>query len=253
MQIYLNNIVNRLKNFSDSLNRKEILIDQPWVLITGDAGNQKYIFKRNGEVIYTIEGSAHIGKWEYLHTARALLIDKGQEKILLKETFVDPGVIILHLDGHIQDKIVLMNERISPDLNLERYIDTLYTKHLNIKRLRLKGGNFLEYSYQNDFSIYGIPLILDGKTAPDNSYELEDNRIVIVNNGIVEQVLAWFAYDFAEEKVFIRHSVITGSLPKVGNQVYGQKSGNSISGTYRIQLFHKLHVNNGRITRITIF
>jgi hypothetical protein len=45
---YFLNILPRLKELSSSLDKKEIFIDQPWVLIDDNFKKHQYIFKRDG-------------------------------------------------------------------------------------------------------------------------------------------------------------------------------------------------------------
>ena len=72
MKLYLNNLLSRLKQYSENLDRKEIFIEIPWVIVDDNQNQQKYIFKRNGDLI----------KWEYLSAARSLLIDQQFFKFL---------------------------------------------------------------------------------------------------------------------------------------------------------------------------
>ena len=66
MNHYINNILPRLKEFSESLDRKEVFIDHPWVIVDDNLNQEKYIFKRNGDLIMSLNGQVTIGKWEYL-------------------------------------------------------------------------------------------------------------------------------------------------------------------------------------------
>ena len=116
MKQYLNNLLPRIKQFSESLDKKESFIDTPWVIVDEDLNQQKYIFKRNGELIMSLNGQVSIGKWEYLSVAKSLLIDRNQDKILLNQFFVDPAVMVLSLDGRKEDYLILANEILVPDL-----------------------------------------------------------------------------------------------------------------------------------------
>ena len=70
MQLYLSNLIKRLKEFSQTLDKKEIFIEAPWVIIDEKQNQQKYIFKRNGDLIISLNGEVTDGKWEYLPTAK---------------------------------------------------------------------------------------------------------------------------------------------------------------------------------------
>ena len=97
MKVYLNHLVKGLKKFSKSLDKKLILLDKPWALIDSDLEIQKLIFKKNKELIMSKDGQVVIGSWDYLTEAKSLLIDRGMDKILLNEEFIDEGVMILKI------------------------------------------------------------------------------------------------------------------------------------------------------------
>ena len=89
MKEYISNIIPRLKDLSLTLDRKENFIEKPWVWLDEDNNQQKFIFKRNGELIMSLNGQAAIGKWEYISSAKSLLIDRIQDKILLNQDFIN--------------------------------------------------------------------------------------------------------------------------------------------------------------------
>ncbi len=89
MKIYLQELVNRLSQFSEKLDNTTLFIDKPWVLIDTNSDYHKYIFKRNGELIMSLNGQAKVGRWEYLASAKSILIDRIKDKILLNQSFFD--------------------------------------------------------------------------------------------------------------------------------------------------------------------
>ena len=46
MKNYLSNILPRLKQYSHDLDRKEVFIEVPWVIIDEQLNQQKYIFSQ---------------------------------------------------------------------------------------------------------------------------------------------------------------------------------------------------------------
>ena len=83
MKTYLQEIVNRLSQFSEKLDNATLFIDKPWVLIDTESNYHKYIFKRNGQLIMSLNGQVQLGKWEYLTVAKSILIDRIKDKVLL--------------------------------------------------------------------------------------------------------------------------------------------------------------------------
>ena len=99
----------------------EIFVEKPWVIIDENQNIQKYIFKRNGELIMSLNGQVTVGRWEYLSSAKSLLIDRVQDKMLLNQNFIDPAVMILKKDNLYDDSLILANEILLPDLNVMNY------------------------------------------------------------------------------------------------------------------------------------
>ena len=126
MKQYVLNLIPRLKEFSASLDKNELFVEMPWVLVDDELNQQKYIFKRDGELIMSLNGQVTIGKWEYLSAAKSLLIDRVQDKILLNQSYIDPGVMVLKKDGLTDGYIFLANELVISDLNVAHYLRNLY-------------------------------------------------------------------------------------------------------------------------------
>lgn len=81
---YLSNLLPRLRQYSETLDKKEILIDQPWVLIDKGLNKQQYIFERSGRLLVSVNGETEIGKWEYIPAVKSLLIHMSDNHLMLK-------------------------------------------------------------------------------------------------------------------------------------------------------------------------
>jgi hypothetical protein len=150
---YINNIIPRLKQFSQDLDKMEVFTDVPWVMIDENLNQQKYIFKRNGDFIMSLNGQVTIGRWEYLSKAKSLLIDRIQDKILLNQNFIDPAVMVLKKDGTQNEHFVLANEMIIPNLDIKGYLKKIYYEKYNIKVKKIITGEFLEIYYNNSYAL----------------------------------------------------------------------------------------------------
>jgi len=111
MKQYINNLIPRLVEFSSGLNKKENFIEKQWVLIDDNLNKETYIFRRNGDMIMSLNGVVSDGKWEYIAAAESLLIDRIKDKILLNQYFIDPALMILKKDGFKDDKFILLNAK----------------------------------------------------------------------------------------------------------------------------------------------
>src|SRR6266542_5093632 len=189
MKLYINNLIPRLQKFSETLDKKEIFVDIPWVIIDSNFNQQKYIFKRNGEFVMSLNGQVSIGKWEYLSAARSLLIDRIQDQILLNQNFIDPAVMILKRDGLKDENLILINEILIPDLNVTDYLKKLYYRKSNIAATRLKNGEFLEVKNYNGY-LSNAQVTIEGDPVPDGTFDLEEEgKKVVIKDSIVTTVL----------------------------------------------------------------
>ncbi|MGI6677873.1 MAG: hypothetical protein ACOX2Q_02000 [Dehalobacterium sp.] len=95
MNEILNYFVKSLAAKSLTLKKKSVLIEKPWTLVDNDGEIQKLIFRRDKGLILSKNGKVTEGAWDYYPEARALLIDRSTDKLLLKEQFIDDNVLIL--------------------------------------------------------------------------------------------------------------------------------------------------------------
>lgn len=244
MKQYLNNLLPRIKQFSESLDKKESFIDTPWVIVDEDLNQQKYIFRRNGELIMSLNGQVSIGKWEYLSTAKSLLIDRNQDKILLNQFFVDPAVMVLSLDGRKEDYLILANEILVPDLDVTGYLKRLFYQKNNIATRRLKTGELLEL---NSFggAVSGAEVTIEGQPVEDGFIELEESvkRYVIKDSKIIK-VLVMEKFNTNKGEIVVEMK--DGDVPSNGDFVF-QNNDVAPDGKYRLGFMWNIVVKNGRV------
>lgn len=197
MNDILKYFTNRLSNDTMSLKNKGILIEKPWALID-DAGEiQKLIFKKDKGLILSKNGIVSEGKWDYFPEARSLLINRGHDKLLLNEMYIDNNVLIMKKDGTENDFYTLANENTVPDLNVPNYLNSLECKRLNIREDKLLIGNTLRIL---DYDPNGPPNGKKVKTI-DDSYQdvsIEDgkylskdlNSTYYVKDGLIDKYLS---------------------------------------------------------------
>jgi hypothetical protein len=113
MKEYISNILPRIANFSQSLDKKELLVDQPWTAIDEQSFHQ-YIFKRDGKLIISVNSNVQIGSWEYISPAESLLIVTDDNKTLLKLSFFNNAVLILQRPGNSEEPWILLNHESFP-------------------------------------------------------------------------------------------------------------------------------------------
>lgn len=192
MIAYINSILPKIKEYSESLDRRALLVEQPWVLIDKELNYQKFIFKKNNELLMSQNGIVTTGKWEYIPGAKSLLIDRIKDKILLNQEFVDKGLIILKYDGFDNNYFCLVNENIVPDLNIERYFKSIFYQRFNIAPIPLESNDTLEVIRQSPkdiVALFGQKVLLNCQPIDEGVFQSSKSQMkyYIKNGRIVKK------------------------------------------------------------------
>jgi hypothetical protein len=243
MKIYIENLLPRLKEFSQSLDRKEIFIDTPWITIDENNNKQKYIFQRDGSLIMSLNGEVQIGKWEYLSVAKSILIDRIKDKILLNQYFVHASIMVLKLDGTSENNLILANEHVIPDYNVQEFLKNLYYQKANIKSISLANGQTLELSDDSN-SLYPN-VSIEGNKVEDCTLEIkDDSKKYEIRNSKISRILINVPYETKKGKIIIEQE-------HLGNR-YGDraffKNLPAPDGIYPVGFFEKLYILDGKLT-----
>lgn len=253
MKIYLQDIVNRLTQVSEKLDNTTLFIDKPWVLIDSNSDYHKYIFRRNGELVMSLNGHSQVGKWEYLPVAKSILIDRIKDKILLNQFFFDSAVMVLKFDGSNNQLFVLANETIIPDLDVKRYLQSLTYKKFNIITGQLENGKTLEIHREasNSQPQIGMKATIDGDEPKDGKYKSKDTgRYYELRNGKIFRITHPFTYKTTDGQILTIEQTRENSI-SVGDLVYlDNKPANT--GKYRLGLLNNITVINGVISKKSI-
>ena len=191
MKTYLQNIVKELKAYSQSLDKQSIIINKPWALIDSDLGVQKLIFKKNNELILSKDGQVTEGKWEYFAEAKCLLIDRGTDKILCNETYIDDSILVLKVDGKNDNFIVLANENNIPNLDAYEYLERLYQKNYGVLITSLNDNrNLYIRPEEGSDKVLGARVKLENSNTPDGEYITKNEKYkYIVENNVITSVI----------------------------------------------------------------
>lgn len=222
MKEYLKNISSTLKNYSQSLDKKSILIEKPWTMIDDDMEQQKLIFKKNHELIISKNGKVQTGKWEYFSEAKSLLIDRGEDKLLCNEAYVDGSVLILRLDGTDNHYFALANSNNLPDLDIHGYFIKLRQEKEDLELIDLKSGDQLEIStFDRSFDIYsGAKVTIEAKEVMDGIYlDNKKSRAFYVANSQIKGVYHEDYIKNASNEMVLVHKQHTHKI-SIGDNVY---------------------------------
>lgn len=250
MKLYLTNLIQRLKEISANLDKIELFVDVPWVIVDENLNQQKYIFQRNGDLIMSLNGQVAIGKWVLLPAARSILIDRIQDKILLNQNFIDPAVMILKKDGFKDENLILANEILIPDLNVTEYLKQLYYQKNRIVAKQLKNGGSLEIYNYND-GIFNNTVTIENESVPDGKYELhESDRKYLIQDSHIKEVYRINKYNTNRGEVVIEQNYFDYLIVK---DLVFQNNNPAPNGKYRLGFMNHIMVENGRIVKTSIF
>jgi len=244
MKDYINNLIPRLRGFSASLDKKELFIEMPWVVVDNDLNQQKFIFRRDGELIMSLNGQVTIGKWEYLSAAQCLLIDRIKDKVLLNQEFIDPALMILKKDGFKDENFIMVNERLIPDLNVFNYLKRLYDHKFKISTVQLNDGRILEIS---DYQGY-----VNSNLVSINGDQIDDCELVKANNFIkylirdsrLMSVYYMIQYKTNRGEILIEQRV--REFRSKGDSVF-QDSLPAPDGKYKLGFLSHIEVKDGKV------
>lgn len=254
MKTYLQDIINRLSEFSEKLDNTTLFIDKPWVLIDTESNYHKYIFKRDGQLVMSLNGQVQLGKWEYLTGAKSILIDRIKDKVLLNQSFFDSAVMVLRIDGTTNDLFILANETIIPDLDVQKYLQSVTYRKFNVITGRLENGKTLEiYRGSTEAPLQiGMKATIDGEQPDNGKYKSQSSgRYYEIRNGKVFRITHPLQYQTVDgvsiviEQVY-ENSISQGDLAYVDNQP-------AKTGKYKLGTFKSLTIVNGVITKTSLF
>lgn len=197
MKKYFSNVLNRLQNFSLSLDKTSILVDKPWALLDDKNKVQKLIFKKNNELILSKNGEVQDGTWEYFPEAKSLLINRNGNKILCQELFIDHNIMILKLDGTTNQYFILANQNIIPDLDTERYLIEAWWKKFNITQVQLLNGKVIEIHREPETynPKAGNIVTFEAQEIEDGNYLLANSHLCYeIKGGKIQTILSEYIY-----------------------------------------------------------
>lgn len=239
---YIKNLLTRLQQYSSSLDEKEVFIDQPWILINDIGERHNYIFERSGNLIFSINGKVTNGSWRYIAASKALLITTSGEQFLLKNAFIDKGLMFLKLDGSPDKPWIFANENLIPDLDIQRYLFNVLIRKMQLTRCTING----ETAFSKE--VNGSDIYYDKDVQPLNTViKYVDGRNAIVRNGRIVRIFYTEIYSSDKGNLYVEQN--SASVVNVGDAVY-LNGVNAKDGTYQISKKKSWVISNGKIVEI---
>lgn len=117
MKAYISDLIPKVQRFSRKLDDLVMLTGQHWVVVDEIENSKKvYIFRRNNELLISINGSVEKAKWEYLGK-NAILIDIKEKSFLFKHGFYDENILALKVDGKNEYAFLVNETKFNDELN----------------------------------------------------------------------------------------------------------------------------------------
>ncbi len=179
--------VQSLTGATQTLKKKSILLEKPWALVDNDGAIQKLIFSKDNKLILSKNGVVTEGSWNYHPEAKSLFIDRGTDKLLLNEQYIDENVLILKRDGTDNEFFALANENTVPDYNVANYLKSIKSKLYITRKFRLLNGQILLVDISPDagnFVVGASVAFMNEQAAPrktpDGEYLTENRKLTFV-------------------------------------------------------------------------
>ena len=203
MKIQLNKIVKNLKNYSKKLDNYAILTEQPWITKT-ENDNERFviIFRKNNELLISINGKVEKGKWDYIPSMNSLIVERKSGTTLYNQGFFDDSVMILKVDG-TDDYQLFANEN-KIESTIEKLVQEIENKYLIAKPTenktdnsayrkvvikKLKNGS--EFEIHSSLSVgytVGDNVTINGKYPQDGEYRFGWSDSLIVMDGKIKRL-----------------------------------------------------------------
>jgi len=133
MKTFLLDIIPKIQKNSQKLDDVTLLMNQNWVLIDS-IGTDKtiYIFRKNDELLVSVNGIVSKGKWEYLGN-NSILIEQNDIRYLFKQGFFDKNILALRIDNSKEYAVFVNENEFDGELNtiqkIEEFIEENYLKN----------------------------------------------------------------------------------------------------------------------------
>jgi hypothetical protein len=212
---------------------KQILVDKPWALIDSEGEIQKLIFKDDNGLILSKNGKVVTGTWEYFPNSRALFIDRGTDKILLQDQYIDENILLLKRDGTDDDFFALANEHVIPDYNVENYLRShVYNEiEMETRQEELDSGDILvieqgtsRFSDEN-CKVSHFTKEFKNISLPDGRYFSKDHStIYVIENQIIRKIIHNQPLkSYSGEEYFIEDLTSTNLMESINHPIFHPK------------------------------
>lgn len=242
MKEHINNLIDRLSNYNEKLDKIALFADKKWILIDNEGNQQSYIFERNNDLVMSKNGKVKMGKWKYYPDSNSIKIDRIEDQILLNQAFFDKALMVLKYDGYNNnDLFILADQKQIPDLNLVAYLKRLDYKNKGLETVRLTNGGMLVIENNTIIDIDGV--------KPNNGFyfDVDLNFLYEFKDGKVYRKILLTSYKCKNNgTTLIVAQRIKGSF-YIGDLVFTEDLIPLSSGKCKFGIFNFIEVEDGKI------
>lgn len=194
MKTFLADIIPKIQKFSKQLDDLTILTNHHWVSM-GEIAVSKtvYIFRTGGILLVSENGIVSKGAWEYLGND-SILIESGNQTLLLKQAFVDDQIMALKLDGAEGFLFFINESKTGIELN---------TIHDVFQFLEKKYIQSVRSSEQSKIDNNLLPEYVE--SSPQESYDLIYGKHYKINLSFNDGIKGEIFLGFSSKKYFFHH------------------------------------------------
>lgn len=140
MKTYLLDTINRIKQYSATLDAQTNLSGKSWVVFNDSGDKEVLIFNADGTVLITVNGVGIKRTWQWIAANKSLIISQPDDSIvMLHPEYLDNSVMALNRDG-TNEYAFLIDENNSSNFapktlsELKAYFDDIERKPIEDKR-----------------------------------------------------------------------------------------------------------------------
>lgn len=157
MKTYILSALDRIKQYSKTLDAKAILYNKNWEVFNDSGEKEVLIFRPKNELLIVRQGIVQRSKWELLPMG-ALLIETDTTTYLFNAAFVDNNFLAMQLDGTDECMLMIesncMKQMVLDSIDkINEYLRISYISQENIEEKSILQENEIK---QDDNAVYII-------------------------------------------------------------------------------------------------
>ena len=121
----LRNLIDRVKNLGSQIVDNNLLTDKSWFIVTTLSPTEKvvFIFRKNGDLLLSRNGTVSKAKWETInHATNSIIIEQDDSLTLFNILILTNEYLLLQKDGTNSLELLIKQEKYNALLQLKKSI-----------------------------------------------------------------------------------------------------------------------------------